>query len=231
MERVSSDFTRQRTPTLVPLVGYRSACRLPWTPALRPGAIRVRNTAATGNQPRVGSIRCWGCGQWGTRCCAGRSSSSTPTCPDRARNQPDGDSEIPTAHPDPGGHPSPPLRSPRAEQLPRHLGPAGSHRRVGNPLRQRLPGTRRRPPPPARRCSPSSGSTASRPSPTPRTTSRPNVEADDQDSVAGEPVSLLRDHRPRQFRGTGRGQPVPRSPWTRFRLDPPIATADHFSPR
>jgi len=64
-----------------------------------------------------------------------------------------------------------------------------------------------------------------------RTTLRPNVEAADQDSVAGEPVSLLRDHRPRQFRGTGRGRPVPRSPWTRFRLDPPIATAGHFSPR
>ena len=229
MERVSSTLTRQRTPKLVPLVGYRSACRLPWTPAFRPGAIRVRNTAATGTQPRVGSIRCWGCGQWGTRCCAGRSTSSTPTCPGRARNQPNGDTV--KFKPD-----TPTL----VDTLPRRSGHRAQINSRGISVRleaidalethfdndhQEL-----------------AGATAAREAllaqfgfngvtSLPDAPSRPNVEAADQDSVAGEPVSLLRDHRPRQFRGTGRGRPVPRSPWTRFRLDPPIATAGHFSPR
>ena len=56
--------------------------------------------------------------------------------------QPDGDTvKFPSALVD-----TLPRRSGRPAQinLPRDLGPAGSHRRVGNPLRQRPPGTRRR---------------------------------------------------------------------------------------
>lgn len=141
MERVSSTLTRQRTPTLVPPVGYRSACRLPRTPAFRPGVIRVRETPQRRTISRgSGHFVSGGAGN-GIHGAARvvRHPVPGPAAAGTATRR--GHGEIQTGHPRPGGHPAAALRPSCADQLPRDLGPAGSHRRVGNPLRQRPPGT------------------------------------------------------------------------------------------